>query len=442
MPPRRVPQLSEEELLQLWTQPELIRWPVRTLEGLEVRLLDSGVVNRFDGPDLLDCSLLIGGRPVRGPIELHLRTGDWYTHGHHQNPAYERVALHVVWEDDGTGLRVRTQSGRRVSVVELWRQLRVPAGLIRRFLVSRPPGRCPLPTPSPDEQQERRSQLERLGEARLLRKAAQLREEARQKGWEETLYLRLADAMGYSQNRGPFARLAHGLPLPYLRGLPDEAIGPILLGCAGFLEEAPGPLASRYRQFWQDHWQGPPLLRREEWNVGKVRAANHPLRRALALGALVRRGSLVQWALTALAQRGQRARLEAVTVPAEGYWRTHVDFEVSTRRPLPHLLGTQRAQDIWLNLLLPFAFAYEEDSERSSLREDAWRLLQTVPASGANSKTDWVERHVLGGTRSGRGVAQQGAIELFDRWCHPRRCGCCPLSASSLRPALRTAESL
>ena len=31
---------------------------------------------------------------------MHIKSSDWYVHGHEKNPLYDNVILHVVWEDD------------------------------------------------------------------------------------------------------------------------------------------------------------------------------------------------------------------------------------------------------------------------------------------------------------------------------------------------------
>jgi hypothetical protein len=44
--------------------------------------------------------LLPSGVTRTGDVEMHLRATDFVHHGHAEDPAYARVILHVVWEDD------------------------------------------------------------------------------------------------------------------------------------------------------------------------------------------------------------------------------------------------------------------------------------------------------------------------------------------------------
>ena len=45
--------------------------------------------------------LIINNKIVRGPIECHICTSDWYRHKHHQNSVYGPVILHVVRKLNG-----------------------------------------------------------------------------------------------------------------------------------------------------------------------------------------------------------------------------------------------------------------------------------------------------------------------------------------------------
>ena len=65
--------------------------------GAPLRVCFAGRWNRAAGPDFRDAILLdADGRARRGDIELHRRATGWRQHGHHTDPAYARVLLHVL----------------------------------------------------------------------------------------------------------------------------------------------------------------------------------------------------------------------------------------------------------------------------------------------------------------------------------------------------------
>ena len=77
------------------------RWPWPWLHpergGPPLRVHFAGRWNHGPGPDFRGAILLDAtGRARRGDVELHHRPAGWRSHGHHRDPAYARVLLHVV----------------------------------------------------------------------------------------------------------------------------------------------------------------------------------------------------------------------------------------------------------------------------------------------------------------------------------------------------------
>ena len=120
--------LAERELTALWllgrVPEDALPWP----------LLRPGRAGRGPGPDVREaCFLTAGGMPRAGDVEMHLRASDFARHGHHRDPAYDGVLLHLVWEDDQRE-PVRLASGRHPPTVAAGpalggdpRRLRAPA---------------------------------------------------------------------------------------------------------------------------------------------------------------------------------------------------------------------------------------------------------------------------------------------------------------------------
>src|SRR5438309_1763794 len=58
-----------------------------------------------------------GGQLVEGDVEFHLRASDWVGHGHHGDPHYRSVVLHVVLDDDAAP--PRDSAGQAVPTLVL-----------------------------------------------------------------------------------------------------------------------------------------------------------------------------------------------------------------------------------------------------------------------------------------------------------------------------------
>ena len=69
---------------------------LQTTDGQEVEVIDPGLHNRHAGPDFFNAKVKINGTLWVGNVEIHQRSGDWYLHGHDQDPAYDNVVLHVA----------------------------------------------------------------------------------------------------------------------------------------------------------------------------------------------------------------------------------------------------------------------------------------------------------------------------------------------------------
>lgn len=74
-------------------------------------MIHHGKLNRNEGPDALNARLLVDGSIQEGDIEFHLKAEDWFHHGHHQNPRYEKVILHVLGEESKA---VSTLPGKKI----------------------------------------------------------------------------------------------------------------------------------------------------------------------------------------------------------------------------------------------------------------------------------------------------------------------------------------
>jgi hypothetical protein len=77
-----------------------------TINGVSLEVVHRGTWSHGLGPDFRDALILFDGWELRaGSVEIHLRTRGWGDHGHHLDPAYDAVVLHLVGEHDGAETR-------------------------------------------------------------------------------------------------------------------------------------------------------------------------------------------------------------------------------------------------------------------------------------------------------------------------------------------------
>ncbi|HEX2909695.1 MAG TPA: DUF2851 family protein [Chloroflexia bacterium] len=357
-------QMSEIDLAQIWNSQ---LWPpgleLKTTSGQPVQVIYRGRWSSGFGPDFKGAMVRIGSELFKGDVELHLVSGDWRLHGHHQDQRYNQVVLQVTLEDNqGQTGKTLTQGGSVVPVVALlplFKQKGVTlasslemarASGTRLGSLSESAGPCcervAEHIPQLPHLLER---LDRLGLERFDQRvsrfeaACALDPDSEQTQAAQSLWSGLLEALGYSNNKAPFRRLAEALPFSTLLELDREAcrrkespeerlltLEAALLGTAGLLpsqrrlktivesrpvqagffaaedyQEPPDQedyLANRYTGELERRWNWlarhlaavlpvpfQPLSERD-WTFARLRPPNHPSRRIAGLARL-----LVRW---------------------------------------------------------------------------------------------------------------------------------------------------
>ena len=400
---------SERALSVLWRRSPSLPDGLTTQDGRRLRVLYAGRPNPREGPDFLDARLAAeSGEVVTGDVELHVRAPDWYGHGHHLDPNYNGVVLHVVLIPKGRR-DTRQQSGISAPVASLGPLV----GELER--ASREAG-PPAEGPQALDDDTLADTLDSAGDARFAARTRGVRLELRGTPPDEVAHRAIMEGLGYASNRRPFRELGVRVPFAAASALRDEppatrltALRALLIGAAGFLDHAEvshesGTLKRLYREMSRrapraSGARRPRPMRPSNWRTFRVRPSNHPVRRILGGSHLMDRYSAtglsrgLQEDVRTLEVRRLRERLEA--------------------RPF---VGPGRAGDLAVNAVLPFVRAMAEEQGD---RELAGRCLETYrafPGLAANDVTREMAR-ILGGDRVSalaRGARrQQGLIHMY-----------------------------
>ncbi len=443
--------IKESLLAQAWQQQLAGREALVTAGGDTVEVLHPGRPTNDCGPDFRDALIAINGkRPLQGDIELHIDARDWRAHGHHKDPNYDRVILHVALRSNGI-LASPLCGGGRAPVVALAQRLNGSTEELRRQLCQPPFGEEPCYQAFLRYGKDEVTQVvEEAGDKRFRCKAWRFEAALHDREADQVLYEGLMRALGYSQNKEPFQKLARLLPLNTLEesAKRGEHVGiqALLLGTAGLLPSqrsgrdgdccktaASGPEEQDLERMWASsgHTQA---MNPSEWRFHGIRPENSPTRRLIAAGHLLTRCQcrLLQGILPAMNRlplTDVQENLERfLRVQVGGYWASHSDFGAASGWR-PALIGQGRARDIIVNVVLPFCFACASFSGQEWLRELSLGLYRDHHGLDEN----WITRHmkakVLGDTAIRKDSArwQQGLIELHEAFCAGHRCQGCPL---------------
>ncbi|MBC8375647.1 MAG: DUF2851 family protein [FCB group bacterium] len=91
---------KEKDLVAWWLRRAELSDNLCTVDGERLTVLDSGQCNHGPGPDIFRSRILLDDFEMSGAVEMHLKAGDWFVHGHQCDVRYHDVILHVVLEGD------------------------------------------------------------------------------------------------------------------------------------------------------------------------------------------------------------------------------------------------------------------------------------------------------------------------------------------------------
>ena len=399
----------EADLWDMW-ESAVRRGVVVEADGERLRIVSPGRRGRGPGPDFRDAvAKTSGGRLVVGDVEAHRHPSGWRRHGHHRDPRYNNVMLHVVFRGAGAA---QLELGTVAPTLALEGRGAEASGVDAG-------GDYPCGDALQRLGRERVEEaLGRAGDARFREKARRFRLRVAHGLEEEVLYGGLMEALGYSANREPFRRLALMLPYSWLRrralALPGRAreqwLSDALMDASGFSAAAAATGGCV-----------PPALRASDWRLGGLRPANHPRRRLLGAALLLHRWlptGLVS-GLEALVRAGSgEGVLEALTVRGAAGGT---------------LVGRGRALDMAANVALPFFYSLalgRRDRPLARAAQDAYAIL---PRGEENELTREFRSRALAAAGPVRAGAreQQGMMHFYQRGCRWLACGVCPLGGGN-----------
>lgn len=424
--------MKEDFLHYLW---RLARFDLRdlvTTEGEALTIQHFGHHNTDAGPDFDEARVRIGGLQWAGKVEMHVKSSEWYDHGHEQDPAYDGVILHVVLDEDQIVYR---RDGSRIPCLEL--NGRIPAGVrgtYWRLMHNESWVPCQdrvLEVAAP----VRTIWLQRVLAERLNRKMADfsIRLENCQRDWEEAFYRSLARAMGGKVNAQAMEMLASSLPLRIVLRHKHSLLQleALLFGQSGLLPEESSeedPYVTRLKREYA-------LLRVKydlrpipvtAWRFLRMRPNNFPTVRIAQLACLYfRSGQLFG---KSLAAADEKELSNMYNIGLSNYWRNHYRFGAKVDRPGERRMGTQMVQSILINAVAPAYFTYATLRGEDRYRDRALALLEALPPENNAVIRKW---HKLGWTASSA-AESQALLELKKEYCEPTRCTSCGVGCTLL----------
>ena len=418
----------EKLLHYVWKHKLLPLKALLTTDGQEVEIIDPGLANQNQGPDFFNAKVRLGDTVWAGNVEIHLRSSDWFRHGHEGDEAYDSVILHVASVID---CDVTTSSGKRLPQL----QLDIPAELHQRYETLRKTEdypRCYRIIPGLDVFKvhawmdtllvERLEERARLVEQRL---------KATNGNWEWTLFVTLARNFGFGLNGDAFETWAKRIPLDKTGKHRDDLfqIEAIFLGMAGLLEDASLPqkaVADDYFRRLQKEFQYQcrlfslgAIMPYQQWKYLRLRPQNFPHIRLAELAWMYHKGGVTLSVLKDAVMEEQPLEALRRTLVAETseYWQNHIIFgNPIEKRSLRLSKSSQNL--LIINTVVPVLYAHAMTHDNWLLRERVLNLLRLLPA-----EQNYIMRQWAGcGLRVDTAADSQALIELKRQYCDRHDC--------------------
>ncbi|WP_273214483.1 DUF2851 family protein [Runella zeae] len=424
--------MSEDFLYFLWQFQYFDKTNLATAANESLQVLATGMRNTNAGPDFLNGRVVIAGIEWAGNIEMHLRSSDWLRHSHHQDPFYDSVILHIVWENDSPILRADGTPIPTLALKPLTSIL-----LLQNYhtlLESQESIPCAGQFENVSDLQKR-SMLDRVMMQRLQRKASVVHEmlERNKQDWEETAYQLLAQNFGFKINAEPMLRLAQGLPLKILQKHRDNLlqIEALVFGQAGLI---PAESDDNYILLMQKehlfltkkYTLSSTRLLPHEWKFLRLRPTNFPTIRLAQLSALIQQHT--SFFSMFIHIDSLELLIKSLQVTQSEYWHTHYQFHKKSAQPIPPL-GKTSIQNIVINTAIPLLVAYSEAKNNRNFLDKALEWLEKLPGEQNHITQLWKTLQL----RQENAFDSQATIELYNNFCQQKKCLQCSIGTSLLR---------
>ncbi len=426
--------MNERLLQYIWQFQYFNKEQLQTNCQQPLVILAPGILNTNQGPDFLQAKIQMGNTVWAGSVELHIKTSDWFKHGHQNDRHYNQVVLHVVWQHDiDTNNTVKQLNN--IPVLELCNV--VPKILLTRYenLLCQQGFIACENSIIQVKNIVWQSWKERLLAERLTRKADKILQhlESTMFFWEEVFWCNLAANFGLKVNSEAFEAVAKSLSINMLAKHRNQIhqLEALMLGQAGLLNNVH---EDKYGMLLQKEY----TFLKQKYNLQaihapvyflRMRPANFPTIRLAQLAMLVHQSVHL---FSIIKEETELRKLATLfTVTPNDYWLYHYRFGEATPYKEKHL-GKTMFDSIVINTICPILFAYGIYHNDESIKTKAVSWLLQTKAEANHVVSSYKELGVV----SKNAADTQALLELKTMYCTPKKCLDCSVGNSILKSAV------
>ncbi len=418
--------MKEDFLHYIWKHKKIQTKGLKTTTGETIEVSSVGQHNLNSGPDFFNAHIAIDKQLWAGNVEVHVKSSDWFLHGHEQDRAYDNVILHLVWEHDMDVLRKDNTAVPTLRLKDF-----IGHDILNKY-----------ETLFKEEQHEKwinceqnfsgvdtfvlNNWLERLYLERLERKTKVIEKllEASKNNWEAVLFVMLAKNFGLKVNGDSFFSLARSVDFSIVRKVQSKhrSLEALLFGQLGLLEDDVEDayyldLIKEYKflkqKFKLENNQIIPC------QFFRLRPSNFPTIRISQLASLYYEH---QNLFSKIRETNHLNDFyELFKVSTSRFWETHYTFQKESTY-FKKTLTRSFIDLVLINTVLPFKFYYATYHGKN-VDEDVIQIARSI-ASENNSIIGAFNKLKKVSTTS---LDSQALIQLKTEYCEKNRCLQCAI---------------
>jgi hypothetical protein len=418
--------MKEEFLYLIWQLKKFDLSNLSTSEGKALELINFGFRNQHSGPDFSNGRIKLDGMEWAGNIEMHIKSSDWDLHGHQNDPAYNNVILHVVYEHDK---EVQNNNGERISVLEL--KNRIPIEVFQKLSSWFEPEKEILCSDSFESFNDllRASVIDKMLVERFEKRADQFKETLRYNNndWEEAFYQSICRNFGFKVNALPMELLARSTPLKFLQKNVNNPfiVEAILLGQSGLISGSdlyPHQLLKEYT--YQKKLLGLMGLKPSIWKFGRMRPHNFPTIRIAQFANFISQHPKMFASVIACTSLEELLSFFK-NFEAHPFWKRHYTFKNEVEEKSCRL-GKGSIDLLLINTVLPYIFLYGVERQEEQFKNRAISWLYEIKAEKNTIIKKWDKLN----WKSNCAAETQAKIHLFNHYCQSKKCLSCAFGVS------------
>jgi len=421
--------MTEELINYIWLY-RLIDKNLTTTQGETINIISPGGRNNDSGPDFFNAMIEINGTKWAGNVEVHVNSSDWFRHNHQNDPVYNNIILHVVFNDDNP---VRRNNLETIPTVEL--KGKFNPSIINKyqsFITSKNTIPCHNLIHSINHF-EKISWFDSLMAERLEQKTNEiiLLLNSSKNDFSQIFYQLIAKGMGYTANADAMKMLASSLPINLLAKHQDNLlqIESLLFGQAGLLPENNKDkytyqLIKEYR-FLKVKYKLTPMDT-SMWRFMRMRPVSFPTIRISQFANIIFKSSGL---LSKIIETNKlQDVVSLLSATASPYWDNHYQFE-KIAPGKSKKLGISTINIILINTIIPIIFIYGKINNSQKLQDKALSWLSQIKPE-SNSV---IRQFTSVGITAENALHTQALLQLKKKYCDKKQCLNCRFGHSLLK---------